>query len=244
MNYLTLCQELVTELGLSGATGPAAVTSNSVTELKNVVRWIRDATLQIDNEFLDWKYLWQTYTATGLVAGATTLPAPPNNILVRLWNINRFRYRVATTGIWTPMKYYTRQRLLELYDPDNAVPASPSVFTINNANTIEFAAPLDAAYDFKAEYWQRPVPLAANTDTPLMPAEFHRAIVCRAAVMYGNREDAPEIITGMEAELLTIMDKLTADQLEGMSWRRTSTDRERQSDTRGFEADDGYNYRY
>lgn len=233
MNYLALCQEIVSELGLSGGTGPSSVTSNSVLELRNVTRWIRDSALYIDNLWLDWKYLWCRY-AESAVVGATTLPAPSGGISVRLWDLNKFRFRTAG-GQWQDMTYYTRQQMQDQFDPDNAVPGAPYVFTINPDNSIALAAPLDAAYDFKGEFWRRPVTLAANNDTPLIPAEFHRIIVARAAVFYGNREDAPEIIEGMEAEYDDMLDKLQSSELEGFALRRSSTDRERQPERQFFE---------
>ena len=138
------------------------------------------------------------------------------------------------------MTYYTRQRLFELFDTDNASAAAPGPYTILPDQSIAFAAPLDQAYDFKGEYWAAPTTLAANTDTPALPAHYHRIIVCRAAIMYGNREDAPEVITGMEAEYIDMLDKLQSDQLEGWELRRSSTDRQRQSE--GVHSDPQYRF--
>lgn len=227
MNYLQLCQGIVSELGLSGGTGPQDVTGNTVIELNNVTRWIRDAALQIDNEWLDWKYLWRQYSASSVVSGTQSLAAPDPS--PRLWDLRKMRVRPSgQAGQWRPMEYYTRQKLIDNFEPDNASPATPYAYTIQPDNSIYLAAPLDAAYDFKGEYWRRPLVLAAKADIPLIPEEHHRIIICRAAVMYGNREDAPEVISGMEAELLTMMDKLQSDQIEGFAGRRSGTDREAQ----------------
>ena len=230
MNYLTLCQELVSELGLSGGTGPAAVTGNTIIELKNATRWIRDASLQIDNLWFDWKYLWTKYSQTGVVVNSTGLAAPTAPAC-RMWDLNKMRFRPSSGGSWSPMTYYSRQRLYEQFDTDNASATSPGPYTINPDQSIVFAAPLDQAYDFKGEYWATPTPLAANTDVPALPSHYHRIIMCRAGIMYGNREDAPEVISGMEAEYIDMLDKLQSDQLEGWELRRSSTDRQRQSES-------------
>lgn len=231
--YLQLCQALVTELGLSGGTPTTltSVTGNTITELNNVTRWIHDAALQIDNLWQDWKYLWKKYTVTQ-VANDVQLAAPPTGVIE--WDLNKIRWRpTGVVGAYQPLQYWNRQKFLELFDPDNATPGPPTAFTINPDNALVFAAPLDASYDFLGEYWQRPIELLANGDIPLMPAQHHRVIMCRAAVMYGNREDAPEVISGLEAEYVDMIDKLQSDQLEGFSLRRTSTDRERDSNRRG-----------
>ncbi len=236
MNYLQLCQNYVAELGIAGGTGPSDVTGQ-LGELNNVTRWVRDAALAIDNLWLDWKYLWVQYTGSALV-NDTSLPAPANAVLVRLWDLKRFRFRATgSSDQWQAIDYVTRDQMMRQYDPDNAIPSAPQVFTIMPDNSIMLSAPLNAGYDFKGEFWRRPVALAAKTDVPMIPAEFHRVILARAAVFYGNREDAPEVIQGMEAEYMDGLDKLQSDQLESFSLRRTSTDREpeqRRPDYRGF----------
>jgi len=233
VTYLELCQALVSELGLSSGTGPVSVTGNTILELQNATRWIRDAALSIDNRWNDWKYLWRTYTGSVNVGG-TGLPLAGST--VRTWDINRLRYkRTSSTDTWQRAVWMARARLFQEYDPDNAVAAPPEVFTIDPGNTITFAAPLDAGYDFRGEYWCRPIPLVANADVPLIPPEYHRVIVCRAAVMYGNREDAPEIIAGLSAEHDDIMDKLQSDQLEGFELRRQSVDRQQPEAQTGYQ---------
>lgn len=226
--YLELVRDLCSELGLSGGTGPstAQVDDLSILEQINACRWIASACTQLDNLWLDWKYHWNQY-AQSADANASTIPMPTPT--VRQWDKNKVRWRA--TGVsgaqWAPVNWYERQRFLAEFDPDNAIPGPPVAFTINPDNTFFFSAPFDVGYDFKAEYWQRPVALSADDDVPMMPLEQHRIIMCRAAIMYGNREDAPEIISGLEAEYIDILDKLQSDQLEGWELRRSSTDRGR-----------------
>jgi hypothetical protein len=225
VTYLELCQAYVAELGIAGGAAgqlPAAVTGQSG-ELANVVRWVRDAALDIDNQWLDWRYLWTTY-AKSAAANSATLPAA--DVTMRLWDINAFFYR-APGGTWAPLQYVTRERMRREYSPLNATAGPPSAFTINPDNSLVLNCPADVAYEIKGEGWRAPVRLTANNDTPLIPNSYQRIILCRAAVMYGNKEDAPEIISGMTAEYETLLEKLEADQLEHQSGRRSSTDRER-----------------
>ena len=232
---------MVCELGLSGGspTTMTSVAGNTITELNNVARWIHDACLDIDIMWSDWKYLWNQYATltnypSGVAAGQQQLPMPTNG--VRQWDVRKFRWQPngAPAGSWQPLRCYTdRQAFLDLYDVDNAIPGPPAACTILPGNIVSFSAPFDLAYDFKGEYWQRAVELVNNTDTPMFPAEFHRVVMCRAAVMYANREDAPEIIAGLTAEHIDKIDKLQSDQLEGWEYRRSSTDRERLDSTRG-----------
>jgi hypothetical protein len=224
VNYLQLCQDFVSEHGIGGGTGPNAVTAQ-VGELRNVCRWIADAALDTDNLWLDWKYLWRRYTAT-LAAGQSIAPEPADSVRVRLWDIHKMQIRQAG-GSWSGLTYYPRNAFESLYGLSNTYPGMPAAFTILPNNSVQFQCVADQDYELAGEFWRSPVRLAANTDCPLIPREYHRVIMARAAIYYGNREDAPEIISGAEAEYLSIKDKLEADQLEDQSRRRSSTDRER-----------------
>ena len=138
----------------------------------------------------------------------------------------RWRIPPPNNTPWEFVDYLTRDKMLIQYDVDNAVQGPPSAFTINPDNTVSLNQPPDQVYEWRAEFWRRPIILTNDGDVPLMPSEHHRIIMCRAAVMYGNREDAPEIISGLTAEYIDMLDKLQADQCEGWALRRSSTDRE------------------
>lgn len=222
----------MSELGLSGGTGPTSTQGNTITELINVTRWISNACTAIDTLWMDWKYLWLPYSVTGVAPVSSgyqylTSPSQP----VRLWDVNKLRFRPSNTpgALWQSVDYYERDRFFTLFDPDNATAGAPAGWTITPSNQVQFGSPFDTNYDFMAEFWQRSIALANDADVPMMPAEYHRIIMCRAAVYYGNREDAPEIIQGLEAEYVDLLDKLQSDQLEDYDIRRSSTDRKRRS---------------
>jgi hypothetical protein len=229
VTYLQIVQSLVSELGLSGVPTLTDVVGNKTIEIQNACRWVHDANLDIDNQWMDWKYHWLKYGPQTAASAAQTVPAPTGGLSAQQWDLNKFRFRTTSVGgpTWAPVEYYERQHFLDLFDPDNAVAGPPVAFTIEPDNTLFFSAPFDQAYDFLGEFWRRPFEIVAATDTPLMPSQYHRMIMCRAAVMYGNREDAPEIIGGLEAEFIQFNDKLEGDQLEGFALRRNSTDRDR-----------------
>jgi hypothetical protein len=56
-----------------------------------------------------------------------------------------------------------------------------------------------------------------------MPNSTSTGSFAPAAVKYANKEDAPEVISGMEAEMINLMDKLQSDQLSGFEYDRMST---------------------
>jgi hypothetical protein len=218
VNYLELCKDFVAEYGLSGGTGPATV-ANQVGELRNVTRWIADANDHVNNLWLDWKFLWREYSGTANINSAT--PSSPAET-VRLWDNNAFELREAG-GEWVDLPYRTRREIRDA--GRNATANRPGAITILPTNLLQFDCPADLAYEVYGQYWIQPARLAVDGDTPKIPAAYHRLIIVRAAVMYGSREDAPEIVNGAAAEWLDLKDKLEAAYLEDHERRRSSTDR-------------------
>lgn len=224
MNFLQLCQDLVSELGLAGGSGPSTV-ANQQGELKNVVRWIRDACLGIDNLWQDWRYLHVEYL--GIINANTRTPTPPNTptgVLVRVWDRDSIEINYGTTAgkPLTFEEWATFRKVRRLGGAALAVD-EPTVFTIRPDGALETYPTANADYPVRGEFWRRPLVLTADTDVPMMPEEYHRLIVCAAAVYYANREDAPEIIGGMEAEYAVLIEQLQSDQAPGFAAQGRST---------------------
>lgn len=206
MTYLQLCQAFVQELGIAGggSGNPTAVTGQ-VGELLNIVNWIRAAELQINNQTRTWKYLWAPYsTALAISDQEPVMPASPR---ARAWD---------KQSLWLD-HYGTDQVKLRWIDWRTmsnlaAIPNSPTMISLNPVGQLRLNAPMIKALTLTGEYFKAPTPLAANADVPAMPEEYHRVILCRAAVIYGGREDAPEIVNAYEPEYIELLDKLESDQ--------------------------------
>lgn len=211
MNFRALCQDLVKELGISGGTGPSTVL-NQTGEYANVVRWIRDSSLWIDNLWRDWKYLWVEYDGT-LTGQSLTLPAVREVDRTSVWlNFGTSTARNLTWVEWATMRGY-RAGVTQL--------GTPVYFSVDPAGVVWLDRPV-TSQPIHLEYWKKPVTLTNDTDEPDLPEEYHRLIVCRAGIMYGNREAAPEVISGMESEYIDLLEKLQSDQLETFRSERMS----------------------
>lgn len=225
MTYLELCKELVGQFGLSGGTGPTTVTGQ-VGELLNVTRWIRDSCLYIENLWEDWKFHWTQYSGSLAAASYTaTAPTVPTGVLVRAWKYNSIKIRrTGSTDRFESVSYLAWEEFSTQFDPSEEDEGEPSCFTIAPDGSMQFDCPVDVAYDVKGEFWRQPVALEDDADEPLIPTPYHRIIVARAVVMYGDREDAPELIAGCQAEYIDMLEKLEANQLPGSGHRRMSMD--------------------
>lgn len=219
MDYLQLCQDLVKELGLAGSVGPSTVQGQRG-ELANVVRWIRDATLWIDSEWKTWKYLKCEYAGViQLNSREPTAPNTPTGVKVRRWDRDSILINSGSVNA-KPLHFeeWSTFRKLRMIGSAYLTVDEPAVFTVKQigATPVLVVYPTaNATYPISGEFWRRPPLLSEDTDVPLMPEEYHRLIVATAAIKYGNREDAPEVIAGMEAEHISLLAQLKGEQLEG-----------------------------
>lgn len=203
MNFRELCQGYVKELGIAGGVGPSTV-ANQTGEMANVVRWIADAALWIDNLWRDWKYLWTEYTGT--LTGQSLLLDDVREIdRSSVWlDHGTVNARNLTFMEWSALREY-RNRTTQT--------GTPVYFSVAPNKALYLDRPV-TNQSIRFEYWKRPTRLTEDGDIPDLPEEYHRIILARAAIMYGNREAASEIISGMEAEYIDLLDKLQSAELE------------------------------
>lgn len=224
MNFLQLCQDLVSELGLAGGTGPTTVVGQTG-ELRNVVRWIAQATLDIESQWLDWRWLHVEYL--GVIPVSSRTPTPPNNppgLQIRKWDRDSFVLNANSTAA-KPLIYeeWATFRKVRRIGSAGLSVDEPVIITVKPDGTLECYPTANATYPISGEGWRRPVVMSTDTEVPGIPAEYHRLIVATAGIKYANREDAPEIIMGSEAEYTAALEKLERDQAPGFMAMGAST---------------------
>lgn len=184
MNFLQLSQRLAVEAGVPNANGtrPSAV-AGQVGELGRVVGWIGDAwnnTQQKQN----WSWMWENPTLN-LGALASTIAgsiAPQRYDHETMWLDDG-----STSG--RQLDYYPwdefRLEFRTLNGDDNL-----TAWTIRPDLTIAFNALASTPKTMTVERYVNPVVLAADADTPAMPADLHMLIVWRALIKYANFDEA------------------------------------------------------
>lgn len=241
MNFLQLCNELIGEYGLNDDTALTAVTGQSG-EAANVVRWIRNADLYVSNLWQDWKFLWFTHSET--FSSGREPPLPTFN--VRQWHRHQFWLNKNSAQHTRRLPFVTWDEFEPIYDRGVIRTEQPAVISERPNRTLVTNTNVDRSYTFSGQGWRRPTELTANTDTPLMPAEFHMIIVYRAAIDYGDKEDAPEIVSGAETKYMDVLEKLQSSELEGFRYDRMAMQDELLSvEVPGTDADvlEGYPHR-
>jgi len=198
MNKLELVQELARLAGISDSGGPATLVGQTGDNQK-AIRYIDAAHEEIQNEYADWNFLWasasfDTTIDVALYAGASGLLT---------WDVKRIYCDGELIDV-IPYQDYT---------PEALSSAKPMQATILPNGQIKLIPVPDAVYPITYDYFRAPKVMSSNTDEPLIPLQYHIAIVARALIMYANFESASEAKVQGEELYTKYMTQLKNNQL-------------------------------
>ena len=206
MTFLELAVDLRKECSVAGV-GPVSIADNRA-EYQRLVMWIRDADSEIQGKYANWRFLhssneFETEDMKEHYRTGQELPNDinlyrPHSFLINsetLIDVDIFEYNQHVH----PIEYGTPT--LVIIQPDNNLKLWP--VPDNNSYTVEF------------EYYKKPQVLTEGNDITLIPEPWHKLIVYRAMMMYGNYENAPEVKQAGVEGVATLMPQLEANQLPG-----------------------------
>lgn len=108
---------------------------------------------------------------------------------------------------------YDQWRNLYQYASMRTNYSRPVAITVAPDKSLGLGMGPDAVYNVVYEYYAAPAYMAADTDVPNMPPEYHELIVFRALKAYGVFMAATEVIARAQEEIDRIWPKLCGDQL-------------------------------
>lgn len=225
MNFLQLCQTLRRKVGASG-TGPAAVTGQSG-EYARLVNWIIESAEEIESLWQDWHYLHASASITTVSGTAAYSLATMSLTSLAAWDRESFFWKPSSDDHrhLDVLDYKEWRRTSRL--GASVASGVPDKVVIKPDKSLVFYPTPNAAGPVTADYWSVPTRLAANTDTPAIPAQFHMIIVERAKMMYAEFEDAPEVFAAANSAYGSWLQRLEAAELPGQQHRRRAqTDEE------------------
>jgi hypothetical protein len=197
--YLTLCQDLFREVGAAG-TAPTT-TVNPTGEWARLVNYVHDAELEIQNIWVDWKWLRKTltfYTGTQNQTGIFTtlngsVSAFPSDLAE--WDWNSFQLLPPGNTFFQPLTTAEWQEVrAEVFDTTDF--QQPWRVIVMPDNTLRFDLIPDQSYQCQCEYRTVPYDLKADADVSNIPPRFgNRLIVEWAKMKYGLFENAPEQVS-------------------------------------------------
>lgn len=215
MNFLELANRLKVKARVTGA-DMTAVTGQAA-EFARLVLFINEAWMDIQMVRPDWK--WMRYSMTfPTVAGQPTYTLAQiestGTGFTNFGNWDRDTFRCYTTSVGTNDENELKWMPYDLWRDTYQMGATrntqtrPNQFTITPAHGIGLGCTPAAGYTISGDYYKVATEMAANTDTPSLPSQFHMAIVYRAMMFYGVSESAPEIYDEGKAEFDRMMQRI------------------------------------
>lgn len=208
MTFLEICQKVREKVGVSGL-GPTAVTAQTGSLLR-IVNCVIEAWKEIQDSNQSWAFMvkdgtlalvasTQTYSLATIVA-ALPLYGRPIQGTLKYADGARLSYR--SWEVWESAN-------IDL----GTATGRPDLWTEDSDKALRVYKIPDGSYTLRMRYRRSTQVLAANADIPCCPAEYHMAIVYRAALIYAELDEAPDLISLLAPEYRTWIAKLENDQL-------------------------------
>lgn len=227
MTYLELCQQLRQEASDVG-TGPTAVT-NQVGLLGRIVSWVESAYTEIQNRHAtepSWRWLRHGFTvattdgddsyAYGDCTDSTTSLAITRFSTWHtkdVYNPPTVYLTSSGVGTQTRMTFLSWEDFRYIYRVGTQNTGYPIHISEDPQQNLVLGPIPNGIYTITGEYIRSAQVLAADSDVPEMPTQFHMAIVYKAMIKYGFREFAPEIIQTAKEDLRILTRQLEINQL-------------------------------
>ena len=243
MNFLALVNDAMTECGTGQTTPLATLVAPPNQEVSRFITWVGDAwtEMQIANprwEFLRTTVDFQTTTQIGDYSLATinaqiwannqfTTGTVQANCGIadyipktfRCWTIaNELSPSPAPGGtpgdeqIMNFMPWDTFRNIYR-YATMRTTYSRPVIVTIDPLKGLRFGPIPDQPYNIQFEIEQLPQILILDTDVPMAPIRFHKAITYAVMQKYAAFESAPEVMQRGMVGYNEIMDELEFDRL-------------------------------
>lgn len=230
-DFETLCNDFINEFGIGGG-GPLetqegedeAVVGQSG-QLGRAVYWLGKANDYINILHIDWDWLWNEWT--GSLAASSRVPTLPSlsvdGYAFAHFDRTSFYVNKNLSG-WKNLRYKDYDEFRSSYDVGTIGAGKPAIISIAPNLSLKVNRTADTTYIFDCAGWKKPIILATDDATPDVPTQFERIIIARAAIYYGDKEDAPEIIEGASAEYSDILTKLESQFTPDGRWETMTQD--------------------
>lgn len=217
MNFLQICQAVRREAGIAGS-GPSAITGENE-ELTRVIEWVQQAwrELQLDRE--DWWWMRQSFTFN-TVAGDNTYTATDAGITaLGSWITDSMRIYKQTDGVAAegrlPFLPYDEWR--NIYAIGSQAQQPPNRVTVKPDLNLALGPTPDDVYVVTGDYYAAATSFTAATDVPILPVQYHDAIVFLALTKYAAYEAAPEVYSYARGQYEFYVERIERNQLTQIS---------------------------
>lgn len=193
--YLELSQKTAREAGLINNTSELVSVVNQSSMLGMVVDWVQEAWTDIQREKSHWKFQHGAYNVT-LTSGVQIFDATTLGVTrLNRWVTNKkvwIHDKSIGLGDETELKFlpYDEFRARFNYGTSASDTGRPTYYTVEPDNELAFYPTPDIDYGLRGTYYKSAQILAANTDVPDMPEDYHSLIKWCALEKYAAYDEA------------------------------------------------------
>jgi hypothetical protein len=219
--YLELCQKLGAESGTAGDGLPSTVLTQ-VGRLAKIVRWVRDAYTMIQQAERDWLWLQGRFSGPTIVS-QRNYDGNDMGVTTRLSRFlttgdgseNRWSIYLTSTGVSDegPLKFIAYDDFVVSFMRGTQTNGKPAYFTVAPDGDFLLHPIPDAIYTIQGPYRKAPQTLAADTDEPEMPDEYHDLIVEVALHLFLGIHDETPQLGGWQLRKMERYNQLRREQL-------------------------------
>jgi hypothetical protein len=212
MNFLQLCQATALDSGTVAGVPNFTSVEGATGRVAQVVGWVRDAYIDIQNERGDWRWMHKRFTAALTIGenrySAATLGVP---------DLRRWLGDIPALG-WSPLSLYEVGKKeqegalhqieymswVERYARGQHDANKPTEWAVSPQNELLVGPTPDKAYLIAGEYRAKPQVLQLDGDVPEMPEDYHRLIIAEAIRLMARSDEAFNVL----AEKAQMYDRL------------------------------------
>ena len=223
MNFLQLVNRFRQEVNYD-TSGPTTVTGQTGDHAR-AVDWVSTAYTEIQNRHR-WRWLRKGFTITTSSGndtyGYTSAIDTSSGVAIsrfKSWHVEdpynpaKCYLSSAGSGSESWLNYLPWSQLNSLYNIGNQTDSQPAFITVDPNDDIVLGPQPDGVYVVTGEYEKSAQVLAADSDVPEMPSDYHMLIVYMAMEDYGFYDSANEILSRSAKKGRRLMRQLENTQL-------------------------------
>lgn len=224
MNFLQLCQETALDSGTIAGVPNITTVAGATGRVRQLVGWVRDAYIDIQNERLDWLWMNREFSAA-LTADKSSYLASElgiDNVAEWIKDIptdcqrNMTLYETGQKEREDAIRQIPYMEFRDRYSIGVHETGQPVEWAVDPQNKLLLGPTPDKAYVIAGRYRQTPQELALDDDVPEMPARFHRLIIGEAMRLMARSDEAFQVLIEKSQQYERLRSPLVNDQTPDM----------------------------
>lgn len=223
MTFLELCQEVADESGTVAGVSAFNTIVGASGRTAKLVRWVRNAYRDIQNERPDWLWMRREFTKSLTIGKSSYDSAVDFNLSVAAYIPDTASRR--TMSLYDPAKTQTDEGRIEQinwgafresYGQGIPTQNRPREWAVSPPGMFMVGPPPDLAYVLRGEYRMKPEIMTADGDIPSMPSQYHGVIVGEALRLMARSDEAFTVLAEKSQQYDRLRSALVNEQTPQM----------------------------